>query len=76
MPVYEFICPQHGVFEKNRLYKESSSPATCKECGIKCARILSSCSTHFVGSGFYCVDYKKPDHKGDSPTRNEPKKNN
>jgi putative FmdB family regulatory protein len=41
MPIYEFECPEHGVFEELRSISECSTPALCQGCGALAARILS-----------------------------------
>jgi len=42
MPLYEFECAAHGVFEKQRSISAASEPADCPECDEKARRILSA----------------------------------
>ncbi len=41
MPLYEYDCPHHGVFEAMRGLSEYSEPAPCPECSVRSARVLS-----------------------------------
>jgi putative FmdB family regulatory protein len=41
MPLYEYDCPQHGVFEAMRGLSEYSEPAPCPECSVRASRVLS-----------------------------------
>jgi putative FmdB family regulatory protein len=41
MPVYEYECSQHGVFELSRSMRESALAAHCPQCHGASARILS-----------------------------------
>ena len=59
MPIREYKCPKCGVFEVLELtVKKTNKHITCEKCGTKSELILSTCSVQFVGSGFYCTDYK------------------
>jgi len=42
MPVYEYRCKRHGVFERVAGMKESADPAACPRCKKGSQRILSS----------------------------------
>ena len=39
MPLYEFICPQHGIFEL--LCRIGVKEHSCQECGVVCDKIVS-----------------------------------
>jgi putative FmdB family regulatory protein len=41
MPLYEFECREHGVFELERRMAEASDAASCGVCGHDAARIVS-----------------------------------
>ena len=72
MPLYEYECSacKHR-FEL--LQKFSDDPAkTCPKCGRRVARLLSSPSIQFKGTGWYVTDYPK---KGaGAEARNDDKK--
>jgi putative FmdB family regulatory protein len=42
MPVYEYECGEHGLFELIRNISESSEPAPCPDCSLPGARVLSA----------------------------------
>lgn len=42
MPIYEYECAEHGVFEDFRPISKSGDPVPCQECGAAAARILSA----------------------------------
>lgn len=42
MPLYEYECREHGVFELVRPMAESRLGAPCPRCGLLSARILST----------------------------------
>lgn len=41
MPVYEYACPNCGVFSELGLMSESSRPASCPDCATLAPRVLS-----------------------------------
>jgi putative FmdB family regulatory protein len=49
MPLYEYECDRHGVFELTRSMHLASLPAPCPACRRKAARILSLPSVAQVG---------------------------
>ena len=57
MPIYEYQCAACGrVVEKWQ--KISEEPlATCQSCGGNLSKIISNCSFHLKGSGWYVTDY-------------------
>lgn len=69
MPIYEYRCESCGkhfeIFQKI-----SDSPLTeCKFCKGRLSKLISNCSFHLKGSGWYVTDYKKPiDTVGRSPS--------
>jgi putative FmdB family regulatory protein len=57
MPIYEYQCAAcGGVTEKWQ--KISEEPlAVCPACGGGLSKLISSCSFHLKGSGWYVTDY-------------------
>jgi putative FmdB family regulatory protein len=41
MPLYEYECSEHGVFDEHRTMVESEASASCPACGCDARRILS-----------------------------------
>ncbi len=41
MPLYEYECTDHGVFDEIRPFAKSSDPAPCPTCGAESARVIS-----------------------------------
>jgi len=51
MPMYEYECCAHGVFEAMRSMQEAALPERCPSCGCNAARILSAPRVaHMAGS--------------------------
>jgi putative FmdB family regulatory protein len=70
MPIYEYQCAACGqVLEKWQRFSEA--PLTvCPQCGGSLEKLISSCSFHLKGSGWYVSDYagKSQDtSKSDAP---------
>lgn len=40
MPVYDYHCPECGVFSANRPMSEYKAPAACPSCGAEASRAL------------------------------------
>ncbi len=57
MPIYEYQCAACGrVVEKWQ--KISEDPlTTCSACGGGLSKLISNCSFHLKGSGWYVTDY-------------------
>ncbi len=70
MPIYEYECPECGVFEARHGINEA--PLTCKpECdNAKCPKaakkLISASALKFNGTGFYLTDYKNTSSSGTS----------
>ncbi len=66
MPIYEYCCEKCGdQFE--HLQDFSDKPLKkCKKCGGRLRKLVSECSFHLKGSGWYVTDYggKKPGGNG------------
>ena len=42
MPVYEYLCTDHGVFEALRPMSQYDQPCPCPDCGAGAARVMLS----------------------------------
>ncbi len=61
MPIYEYRCANCGQILEI-MQKFSDKPLTkCPSCSGKLAKLISNCSFHLKGSGWYVTDYKKGD---------------
>ena len=59
MPIYEYECSKCGhVFEKIQGFSASSN-GRCPVCEGKASRLLSQCTFHLKGGGWYATDYAK-----------------
>ena len=60
MPIYEYECTGCGkTFEI--FQKIGDEPLTkCRVCGGELHKLISQCSFHLKGTGWYVTDYKKP----------------
>jgi putative FmdB family regulatory protein len=60
MPIYEYECTKCGkTFEI--FQKIADEPlAECRVCGGALNKLISQCSFHLKGTGWYVTDYKKP----------------
>jgi putative FmdB family regulatory protein len=61
MPIYEYKCNNcQRVIEV--MQKFSDKPLSrCPACSGRITRIISNCSFHLKGTGWYVTDYKKKD---------------
>ncbi len=60
MPIYEYQCLEHGVFEKLVSRGDCDDRKPCPKCRKQSERVLSTTAPpKFKGSGFYETDYKK-----------------
>jgi len=60
MPIYEYECT--GCGKRFEIFQKiSEKPLTkCKFCKGPLSKLISSCSFHLKGTGWYATDYKKP----------------
>jgi putative FmdB family regulatory protein len=60
MPIYEYECA--GCGKRFEIFQKiSAKPLTkCKFCEGPLSKLISSCSFHLKGTGWYATDYKKP----------------
>lgn len=60
MPIYEYQCENCG--KQFEIYQKiADSPLTeCRVCKGRLHKLLSQCSFHLKGTGWYVTDYKKP----------------
>jgi putative FmdB family regulatory protein len=42
MPLYEYDCKKHGVFESMHSMQEAEQPERCPSCGVSSPRVLSA----------------------------------
>ncbi len=61
MPIYEYKCNSCGrIIEV--MQKFSDKPLSrCPACSGKISRIISNCTFHLKGTGWYVTDYKRGD---------------
>jgi putative FmdB family regulatory protein len=69
MPIYEYQCENCGkhfeIFQKIA----DSALTECRVCKGKLHKLISQCSFHLKGTGWYVTDYKKPvDTVGKKPS--------
>jgi putative FmdB family regulatory protein len=50
MPIYDYQCPRHGLFELRRPMSRSGEAAACPECGQHSARTVSAPHLRTLGS--------------------------
>jgi putative FmdB family regulatory protein len=50
MPLYEYACGEHGVFETHRPVAEFDESSACPTCERSCSRVLSATCVRFVGA--------------------------
>lgn len=61
MPIYEYRCHKCGQTIE-MMQKFSDAPLSrCPQCNGRVSKIISNCSFHLKGSGWYVTDYKKND---------------
>ena len=75
MPTYEYVCKHCGYeFEKFQQMTEDHLK-TCPECGKDALKrkIGAGSGVIFVGSGFYCNDYKGANASLGNPTTKKSK---
>ena len=77
MPIYEYHCAQCGK-DFEFMQKFSDPPKTvCPDCGGELKKLISQCTFHLKGTGWYATDYanksssshtsKKSHHKESEP---------
>jgi len=50
MPLYEYCCDKHGVFDAFRSMAQSNEPSECPICGAESPRVLSLPRTNLLDS--------------------------
>ncbi len=61
MPIYEYLCSKCGEITEV-MQKFSDAPLKrCPSCSGKVSKIISNCTFHLKGTGWYVTDYKKGD---------------
>lgn len=70
MPIYEYQCAACGqITEKWQKFSEAPL-AVCPHCGGSLTKLISNCSFHLKGSGWYVTDYAG----GSRPNSSTPEK--
>ena len=79
MPLYEYECPQCGLFERMQKFSDPILKA-CPTCRKPVEKLLSAPAIQFKGSGWYVTDYsgkssggKDKDAKSESKTSDKGK---
>lgn len=69
MPLYEYQCPNDGVFEQMRKFSDPPLRA-CPTCGGPIEKLASAPAIQFKGSGWYVTDYaRKTGSAGDESSK-------
>jgi len=68
MPVYEYECAEHGVFECSRPMAEASLATPCPDCDHEAPRILSAPSVPCLPAGISRA------HERNEQSRHEPRR--
>jgi len=69
VPIYEYVCKNCGA-KIEVLQRFSDPPLTkCEKCGGELEKIISQCTFHLKGSGWYATDYAKKDTGGEKAKR-------
>ncbi len=66
MPIYEYHCTQCGQ-DFEFMQKFSDPPKTvCPDCGGELKKLISQCTFHLKGTGWYATDYANKSSSGSS----------
>ena len=72
MPIYEYRCSKCGKTIEI-MQKFSDLPLSrCPSCSGKISKIISNCSFHLKGTGWYVTDYASPDRKKSEEPKAKP----
>lgn len=67
MPIYEYQCAACGrITEKVQKFSEEPL-TTCPQCGGSLSKLISTCSFHLKGSGWYVTDYSGKQQTSSKP---------
>lgn len=60
MPIYEYQCENCGKYFE--IFQKIADPplTECRVCKGKLNKLISQCSFHLKGTGWYVTDYKRP----------------
>jgi len=60
MPIYEYQCEHCG--KQFEIFQKIADPplTECRVCKGRLNKLISQCSFHLKGTGWYVTDYKKP----------------
>jgi putative FmdB family regulatory protein len=56
VPLYEYVCPKCGTFERIRKFSDAPLSA-CPTCGGPVTKNVSAPAIQFKGAGWYVTDY-------------------
>ena len=66
MPIYEYHCVDCGK-DFEFMQKFSDPPKTvCPDCGGELKKLISQCTFHLKGTGWYATDYANKSSSGSS----------
>jgi len=66
MPIYEYHCVNCGK-DFEFMQKFSDPPKTvCPDCGGELKKLISQCTFHLKGTGWYATDYANKSSSGSS----------
>ena len=63
MPVYEFECPNCDNSSEVMKNISDNTETICDKCGEEMKKVISRCTFHLKGSGWYSTDYGKSSKK-------------
>lgn len=67
MPIYEYECPTHGVYEHSqRITDEALKTCIQPDCDKPVRKLISQSSFALKGSGWYLTDYARKGANGAS----------
>jgi len=70
VPLYEYQCPNDGVFDQ--MQKFSDPPLTaCPKCGAPVEKLVSAPAIQFKGSGWYITDYARKSSGGSESAKDK-----
>lgn len=69
MPVYEYLCEEHGSFEAVRPIAEFDLPCACPVCGVNAPRVMLSVPNIANMGGERRLAHATNERSSDSPKR-------
>ncbi|MFO7839572.1 MAG: FmdB family zinc ribbon protein [Desulfosalsimonadaceae bacterium] len=59
MPIYEYECQECGEVHEIMQKMSDEALTVCPKCSGKLQKLISNCTFHLKGSGWYATDYAK-----------------